>query len=87
MKQSDPLTPAERAVFGDQAKRGPDGKIIEAGIRWPGSSPEAAASAQPEEWPLQQPVPEPPAPAAPAPPAEQRTIDLRGVCAFPDRIQ
>jgi hypothetical protein len=89
MKQSDPLTPAEIAVFGQDARRRPDGTVEERGIKWPGSSPEAAASAQPEEWPLQQPVPEPAAPAAPvpAPAPGQRTVDLAAVYPFPDRMQ
>jgi len=83
VKQTDPLTPAEIAVFGPDARRRPDGSIEERGIKWPGSSAEAVAAAQHEEWPpLLQPVPEPP--AAPAP---ERTIDPRSVHPWPERTQ
>ncbi len=82
MKQSDPLTPAEIAVFGADARRRPDGSIEERGIKWSGSSPEAVAAAQPEQWP---PAPTP----APSPPAAsaQRTIDPRLVHPWPDMKQ
>jgi len=66
-------------VFGENSVRGPDGNIIEQGIRWPGSSPEALAgpsggSASPDN------------PAASAP-SEQRTIDARLVHPFAERVQ
>jgi hypothetical protein len=83
VKQDTALSAAERAVFGDDAVRGPDGNIIERGIRWSGSSPEAVAAAQPEEWPA---APVPATPAAPPPP-EPRTIDLRAVHPCPERTQ
>jgi hypothetical protein len=58
-----PLTEMEKRVFGVDAKRRPDGSIIERGI---GSA---------ETLPVR------------APSEEPRTIDLRAVHSFPERMQ
>ncbi len=98
MKQTDPLTPAEIAVFGADARRRPDGSIEERGIKWSGSSPEAVAAAQPEQWPPHlQPVPpaasvprivtapaDEAASAPPAAPTPGRTVFIHD---WPERAQ
>lgn len=79
-----PLDEAEKQVFGVDAKRRPDGTIIEQGIRWAGSSQEACAEAatRSASWPDNPVAAEPP----PSPPV-QRIIDLRLVHPWPDRTQ
>jgi hypothetical protein len=83
VKQSDPLTPAEIAVFGHDARRRPDGTVEERGIKWTGSSPEAIAATTREEWP---PASAPATPAAP-PQAEPRAVDPRLIHPWPERTQ
>jgi hypothetical protein len=102
VKQSDPLTPAEIAVFGADAWRRPDGSIEEQGIKWPGSSPEAAELAAAAASEAVQPA-QPERPGAPIPadaslsaaldrladvrsPVEP-TIDLRLVHPWPEMKQ
>jgi hypothetical protein len=78
-----PLTELEKQVYGFDAKRRPDGSVIEQGIRWPCSSPEAAAEAAARSVSHDEPAPAVPAPSQPEP----RTIDLRTVHACPEMKQ
>jgi hypothetical protein len=82
MKPSGPLTPAEKAVFGEDAVRGPDGVPIERGIRWSGSSPEACAEAAGCSASQDEPVA-----AEPPSQPEQRTIDIRQIHPIPTTVQ
>jgi hypothetical protein len=78
MNPIDPLTPLERLVFGDDAKRGPDGRPIEQGVGSPHAEEQARALAARKvvfdawnntlEPPTQLPAPPPPVP---------RFIDVR----------
>jgi hypothetical protein len=100
VKQSDPLTPAEIAVFGADARRRPDGSIEEQGIKWPGSSPQAAELAAAAASEAVQPA-QPEWPGAPIDASlsaaldrladvrspVERTIDLRLVHPWPEMKQ
>jgi hypothetical protein len=68
-----PLTPTEKLIFGENAKRRPDGSIIEQGLRFTGSD---LGNLSPRDGSKVAPLVE-----------EARTIDLRTVHAWPERMQ
>jgi hypothetical protein len=68
-----PLTEMEKRVFGEDAKRRPDGSIIEQGLRFTGSDPGNLLPRDGSVAPLVEEAP--------------RTIDLRTVHAWPEQMQ
>jgi hypothetical protein len=89
MKPTD-LSPDERAVFGHDAVRLPDGTIQERGIGSDFHREQIAAVLRREaicrgEIPAVEPPPGPPAESET--PTQQRTIDPRLICDWPTRPQ